>query len=104
MKKGMIIVLSIMLMVSTTGLGFAAPNAKALEQADENAVFNRVGDWFATVGKSDVEKTKILAERKAQRAVKRAEKLVEKNKKMAEKRAGDAKKKMKQKGSMKKGS
>ena len=47
---------------------------KAYEHASENSVFNRVSDWFATVGKSEEEKAKILEERKAKRAAKLAEK------------------------------
>jgi uncharacterized protein YpmB len=42
-------------------------SAQAMERASENSVFNRVTDWFATVGKSPEEKTLILAERNAKR-------------------------------------
>jgi hypothetical protein len=50
------------------------PSQKAYEHASEKSAFNRVGDWFATRGKSDEEKAKIIAERDAQRAVKHVEK------------------------------
>ena len=49
-------------------------NEQAYEHASDNAIFNRVGDWFATVGKSKEEKESILAERKAKRATQKAEK------------------------------
>jgi len=68
---------------------------EAYEHADDNAVFNRVGDWFATVGKSKEEKEKILAERKAERATKRAEKEAEKMKRKAEEAKGEAEKEAK---------
>ena len=58
---------------------------KAYEQASDEAIFHRVGDWFATRGKSAEEKEAIIAERKAKRAAKRAQKELEKKKKAAEK-------------------
>jgi hypothetical protein len=78
MKKIMVLALAAMLVFSA-GVSFAAKDGKgasaqAYEHADDNAIFNRVGDWFATVGKSDEEKAKIKVQRKADRAVKRAEK------------------------------
>ncbi|MCA9408900.1 MAG: hypothetical protein KC733_09430 [Candidatus Omnitrophica bacterium] len=65
---------------------FAAKDGKgasdqAYEHANENAVFNQVGDWFATVGKSDEEKARIKAQRKAERKVKHAEKKAKKRRK-----------------------
>jgi len=56
---------------------------KAYEHASDQSVFHRVSDWFATVGKSKEEKTKILAERKAIRAKQKAEAKI---KKMTEKK------------------
>ena len=58
---------------------------KAYEHASDNSIFNRVSDWFATVGKSDEEKEKILQERKRERQRKRLEKEAEKVQKEAEK-------------------
>lgn len=60
---------------------------QAYEHASDNAIFNRVSDWFATIGKPKEEKEKILAERKAKRAAKRAEKRVEKEVEKAEKKS-----------------
>lgn len=64
---------------------------KAYEHASDQSIFNRVGDWFATIGKSPEEKEKILAERKAKRAAKRAE--IEAKK--AQKKAKEEKEKIK---------
>lgn len=54
--------------------GSKGASAKAYEHANDQAVFNRVSDWFATRGKSEAEKPDILQERSAIRAQKRAEK------------------------------
>lgn len=72
----------------------------AQEHASEHSIFNRVGDWFATVGKSGAEKDQILAERRAERKKAEAEKLAKQNKaeaeKMAKKKKAEADKKMKE--------
>lgn len=70
-------------------------SAAAYEHASDQSIFNRVTDWFATIGKSPEEKEKILAERKAKRAAKRAEKEAKKAKAEAEKKAKKAKEKIK---------
>ena len=57
----------------TAEKGEKGASSKAYEHASEQSIFNRVGDWFATVGKSPEEKEKILQERQAKRAAKRAE-------------------------------
>ena len=67
-------------------------SATAYEHASDEAVFHRVGDWFATVGKTDQEKEEILAQRKAQRAVKKAQKEARKAQKQVEKKSEEAKK------------
>jgi len=64
----------------------------AYEHASDQAIFNRVGDWFATIGKSPEEKEAILAERRAKRAAEKAEKEAEKAKKQTEKETRAAKK------------
>ena len=91
MRKLFIFALAAMLVFSAT-ITFAAKDqkgasAQAREHASDNAIFNRVGDWFATIGKSEEEKQKILTQRKAERAAKRAEK-------EAKKKAEEAGKKM----------
>lgn len=46
---------------------------KAQERASDQAIFNRVSDWFATVGRPQEEKERILQERQARRAEREAE-------------------------------
>ncbi|MFC1805000.1 hypothetical protein ACFLZ3_04150, partial [Candidatus Omnitrophota bacterium] len=78
MKRFTILLLAFSFLMICSSV-FAAPkdkkgaSAQGYEHASENAVFNRVSDWFATVGKSEEEKAKTLEERKASRAAKRAE-------------------------------
>ena len=69
----------------------------AYEKASDEAVFHRVGDWFATVGKSDEEKQAIIAQRKAERAAKRAQKEAAKAQKEAQKKMQKTKSQMKSK-------
>lgn len=67
--------------------GVRGASEQAYEHAGPQAIFNRVGDWFATVGKSKEEKEAILVERKANRAAARAEREARK----AARRADEAK-------------
>lgn len=99
MKKLLTICFAVVFALSSS-LAFAAPGRKgssdkAMENASDEAVFNRVGDWFATIGKSGEEKEAIIAERKAERAAKKAQKEAKKKQKMAEKKAKEAKGKAK---------
>jgi cytochrome c-type biogenesis protein CcmH/NrfG len=48
--------------------------------ADDN-VLDKAGDWWATRGKQEPEKSMILAQRKMERAAKRAEKEMKKSSK-----------------------
>jgi len=66
----------------------------AMEKASDEAVFHRIGDWFATRGKTEAEAKQIKAQRKAERAAKRAQKEAEKKKRELEKQAAKAKKEM----------
>ena len=63
MKRLIAIFLAVMLTVSLVNPAFAAnstkgPSSRAYEKASDESAINRVGDWFATVGKSDTEKQK----------------------------------------------
>ena len=68
-------------------LGAAAPgyaakesqgaSATAYEHASDEAIFYRVGDWFATLGKSNEEKQAAIAERRTRRLVKRTQENLE---------------------------
>lgn len=91
MRKILICVLAVILLISNMPV-FAAQGRKgasdrALERASDEAIFHRVGDWFATRGKSEEEKEAIIAERKAKRAQAKAEKIAAKQKKKMEKKA-----------------
>ncbi|MFC1666388.1 hypothetical protein ACFL0P_00760 [Candidatus Omnitrophota bacterium] len=106
MRKLMTLVLVLaFVMVSTAAFaaegGRRGASTKAYEHASDEAIFNRAGDWFSTIGKSEGEKEAIIAKRKAKRAAKRAEKEAKKAKKKTEKEARKAKKqaeKLKSKG------
>lgn len=65
--------------------GKKGASARAYEHASEQAIFHRISDWFATIGKSPEEKAKILQERKAKRAARRAQKEIRKSQKRMEK-------------------
>ena len=98
MKKVVAFLLAIVFLIGIAPV-HAAPGRKgasdkAYEHASDNAVFNRVGDWFATRGKSAEEKKAVLTERKSERAAKRAEKEARKQKRNAEKEARKAQKKV----------
>jgi len=79
------------------GGGAKGTGRKAYEHASDNAMFNRVNDWFATRGKSEEEKEAIIRERKARRVEKRVEKEARKAKKKAEREAKRAEKKAREK-------
>ena len=97
MKKVLACVVVAIFMVSSLPVfaaekGSKGPSAQAYEQASDQSVFNRAGDWFATIGKSDEEKVAIRAERKAKRAAKKAEREAKKAQKKAEKKLKGSKK------------
>ncbi len=97
MKKFLIGIVAVAFLLSgVPAFAQKGANAKAYEHASDEAVFNRIGDWFATIGKTDEEKETIIAERKAKRATERAEKEAQKAKKEAEKKAEKAKKEAKE--------
>ncbi|NQT95319.1 MAG: hypothetical protein HQ572_02610 [Candidatus Omnitrophica bacterium] len=88
--KRLVVIMITLSLVLTSVPAFAAKGSRgasqqAYEHASDKAVFHRVSDWFATVGKSPEEKEKIIAERDAERAVKRAEKEAAKLEKQAKK-------------------
>ena len=58
--------------------GVEGASPTAYEHASEESVFDRVSDWFATVGKPKEEQDRILAERRAERMAKKAEKEIKK--------------------------
>ena len=83
-----ILVMSVMFGVSSVFAaqgGQKGASSKAYENVSDEAVFHRVGDWFATIGKSEEDKNVIIAERKAKRAAQRVEKEAQKQQKKIEK-------------------
>jgi hypothetical protein len=108
MKKFLVLLVALSIMITSMPV-FAAQGRKgasdqALDKASDEAVFNRIGDWFATVGKSDSEKKAVLAERKTKRTAERAQKQAEKKKREMKKQAKVAQKNMqKQSRNLKKG-
>jgi len=83
----MILILSLTLigMPAFAAQGRRGASDRAYQQASDESVFVRAGDWFATRGKTAEEKKAVLAERKTKRAKARMQKEVEKKKKMMEK-------------------
>lgn len=57
---------------------FLALSFMAMPVYAEDNVLDKVGDWWATRGKGDLEKSMILTQRRAERAAKRAEKEMKK--------------------------
>ncbi len=83
MRK-LIFILLMFSLVLIPSVSFAAKGGEkgaseqAYERASDQAIFHRVGDWFATIGKSKEEKEKIKAERRAKREAERIRKEAEK--------------------------
>ena len=78
MKKTLTLILCTLALVILITPAYAAKGRKgasdqAYKNASDDAMFNRTGDWFATIGKTDAEKEKIIAERRELRAQKRAQ-------------------------------
>ena len=82
-----LIILTLLVGAMPEAMAQRGANTRAIERASDEAIFHRVGDWFATRGKSKEEKKAIIAERKAKRRAARAKKAAEKRKKEMEKKA-----------------
>lgn len=72
---------------------FSVNPAYAAVKCDETPL-DKVWDWGTTLGKSGLEKDKVLMQNKAERAQRCAEKIAKQAKKDADKAAGDMKKKL----------
>lgn len=53
--------------------GQSGASLSAYQHASDEAVFTRIGDWFATLGKSGFERDSILVQRRAARAARRTQ-------------------------------
>ena len=81
------IVLSLMFSAVPMNLCYAGT------QYQENAV-DKAGDWFATLGKKNLERDRILAQRRAERMARHTEREARKVQREAEKARADAQKKL----------
>jgi len=101
MKKAIILFIALSLMVlsmpSYAAKDQRGASPRAYQQASDEAIFHRVGDWFAARGKTENEKKAIIAQRKAERIAKRAQKEAEKRKREAEREMKKAQKEMQNK-------
>lgn len=84
MKKLITILLVIAFVLSTPVFAPVTWAASASSELAQDNVVDKVGDWFATRGKTDKERQAIMAERKSARVAKRAEKQAAKAKKRAD--------------------
>lgn len=92
MKKNLVILFTIMVIAILAIPTYAArsdekgpASVRAYERASgqasfkqEESVGDKVGDWFATLGKPKEEKDRIMAERRALRAARKLEESIEK--------------------------
>ncbi len=78
MKRMFIIAVALLLTLAVRPVfaaegGGKGASAMVCTDTSEQSIFNRVNDWFATIGKSPEEKASILQERKIERAKRREE-------------------------------
>jgi hypothetical protein len=73
--------------------GGISMTAYAADCSKDNPI-DQTGDWFATLGKKDMEKDQILVKRKADRVAACAKREAEKAAKEAQKAGNDMKKKL----------
>ncbi|HOW59154.1 MAG TPA: hypothetical protein PLO78_05445 [Candidatus Omnitrophota bacterium] len=89
MKKIVIVLFAFSLMA-----GGISVQAAYAGDCTKDTPIDQAGDWFATLGKKDVEKQAVLAQRKADRLTACAKRQAEKAAKEAQKAGNDLKKKM----------
>lgn len=64
--------------------GQSGASVSAYQHASDEAVFTRIGDWFATLGKSGFERDSILVQRRTARVARRTRRAIEHQAKHAE--------------------
>jgi len=79
MKKLLTLFLVLLFITSTIPV-YAQYSSKAYEGNKDETTFNRITDWFATVGKPQEEKYRIKHERRTARKISRAKKRIAKQK------------------------
>ena len=99
MRRVVKLVVAVSLVLGAAPLYAAKDNqgasATAYERASDEAIFHRVGDWFATIGKSKEDKQAVIAEHRAKRMAKQAQKELEKQAKTAQRGVEQAAKDLK---------
>jgi hypothetical protein len=88
MRKSLMTFFVAVLILSSVSTGYAAVDCT------KNTPIDEMGDWFATMGKKDMEKNQVLAKRKADRVAACAKREAEKAAKEAQKAGNDMKKKL----------
>lgn len=91
MKRFKVWMFALMLAVSAVSM---AGSAYAVDLQYKETVLDQAWDWGTTLGKSGMEKERILAENKAERMKRYAEKVAKQAEKEAGAAAADAKKKL----------
>ena len=76
MRRGMLGALVVVM------IGVASP-VYAAQPAQQDTIVDQVGDWFATLGKSGVDKDAILAQRRTERTAAHAQKAAKRQVKAA---------------------
>jgi len=78
MKKLLVLLLTLLFMASTMPVyaQFTTRNTGAKNET----IYNRMTDWFATVGKSQEEKYRIMHQRRTTRKINKAKKRIAKQK------------------------
>lgn len=90
------VVFSVAIIILVTAPSFAQPEkaqegrSVATEQASDNAIFNRITDWFATRGKSPEEAETIGTQRQAERDAAKSRRKAARQKKEMERGAENA--------------
>jgi len=98
--KRLMWIMSVLLLLLAANYSFAAEDEQkgasesAYEHASEKSVFNRFGDWFATVGRSEEERARIMEEREATRAAGRTGKRDKPSEGIEKKKAESSEKKV----------
>ena len=99
--KRIVLLAAVFILACTADYSFAAESGEkgastqAYEHASDRSVFNRFGDWFATVGRPEEQKTIIMEERKTKRAKNRTEKEAHRAEKAGKHSGKDAEKTLK---------
>lgn len=76
--------------VAALVVGAASPVFASESAGARDSIIDKVGDWFATVGKSDVDKQIILADRRTKRIMRHTQHELEESNQKAREEIGAA--------------